>query len=128
MGGSDHIVGTNLGALNLHSGLPHRVGGLKFSKEIQNLRPLMSGALFKALTRLRALNLRIRPFSLTRSNKSNLHMPLHRATMPSQHDQVSYLRAQHAHREAQLDQVCAERDNHFIREAEVLAHMRLLSS
>ena len=47
------------------------VGGLKFSKEIQNLRPLMSGALFKALRALfkalRALNLRIRPFSLTRS-------------------------------------------------------------
>ena len=50
-----------------------------------------------------------------------------RATMPSTSDQVSYLRAQFAHREAQLEQVRAERDNHFIQE-EVLAHMRLLSS
>ena len=51
------------------------------------------------------------------------------AAMPSQHDQVQYLRAQLAHREAQLEQVCAERDNHFIQEEEeVLAHRRLLSS
>ena len=48
--------------------------------------------------------------------------------MPSNNDQVSYLRAQLAHREAQLEQVRAERDNHFIQEEEVLAHMRLLSS
>ena len=40
------------------------------------------------------------------------------ATMPSQNDQVSYLRAQLAHREAQLEQVRAERDNHFIQEEE----------
>ena len=34
-----------------------------------------------------------------------------------------------AHREAQLDQVRAERDNHFVQEEEeILAHMRLLSS
>ena len=33
-----------------------------------------------------------------------------RATMPSTSDQVSYLRAQLAHREAQLEQVRAERD------------------
>ena len=51
-----------------------------------------------------------------------------RAMMPSTSDQVSYLRAQLAHREAQLEQVRAERDNHFVQEEEVLAHMRLLSS
>ena len=51
-----------------------------------------------------------------------------RSTMPSMTDQVSYLRAQLAHRDAQLDQVRAERDNHFVQEEEVLAHMRLLSS
>ena len=53
-----------------------------------------------------------------------------RAMMPSTSDQVSYLRAQSAHREAQLEQVRAERDNHFVQEEEeeeVLAHMRLLS-
>ena len=48
--------------------------------------------------------------------------------MPLPNDQVSYLRSQLAHREAQLDQVCAVRDNHFVQEEEVLAHMRLLSS
>ena len=76
MGGSDHIVETNLGAFSVHSGLPDRVGGLKISKYIQNLRPLMSGALFKALRALfkalRALNLRIRPFSLTRELRNGL--------------------------------------------------------
>ena len=51
-----------------------------------------------------------------------------RSMMPSTTDQVSYLRAQLAHRDAQLDQVQAERDNHFVQEEEVLAHMRLLSS
>ena len=56
------------------------------------------------------------------------HTVAQRATMPSQHDQVSYLGAQLAHREAQLEQVRAERDNHFIQEEEVLAHVRLLSS
>ena len=49
--------------------------------------------------------------------------------MPSPNDQVSYLRAQLTHREAQLEQVRAERDNHFVQEEEeVLARMRLLSS
>ena len=43
-------------------------------------------------------------------------------------NQVSYLRAQLAHRDAQLEQVRAERDNHCIQEEEVLAHMRLLRS
>ena len=51
-----------------------------------------------------------------------------RAMMPSTTDQVSYLRAQLARREAQLEQVRAERDNHFVREKEVLAHTRLPSS
>ena len=51
-----------------------------------------------------------------------------RSTMPSMTDQVSYLRAQLAHRDAQLEQVRAERDNHFVQEEEVLARMRLLSS
>ena len=39
-----------------------------------------------------------------------------RSTMPSMTDQVSYLRAQLAHRDAQLEQVRAERDNHFVQE------------
>ena len=49
------------------------------------------------------------------------------AAMPSQQNQVQYLRAQLAHREAQLAQVCAERDKTFIEEEEeeVLAHVRL---
>ena len=48
--------------------------------------------------------------------------------MPSMNDQFAYLRAQLAHRGAQLEQVRAERDNHFVQENEVLTHMRLLSS
>ena len=48
--------------------------------------------------------------------------------VPSMTDQFSYLRAQLAHRDAQLEQVRAERDNHFVQDEEVLAHMRLLSS
>ena len=51
-----------------------------------------------------------------------------RSMMPSMTDQVAYLRAQLAHRDVQLEQVRAERDNHFVQEEEVLAHMRLLSS
>ena len=52
-----------------------------------------------------------------------------RAAMPSPSDQVSYLRAQLARREAQLEHVRAERDNHFVQEEEeVLGHLRLLSS
>ena len=45
-------------------------------------------------------------------------------------DQISYPLAQLAHRDAQLEQVRAERDNHFVQEEEeeVLVHMRLLSS
>ena len=56
------------------------------------------------------------------------HTVVQRAAMPSQHDQVSYLRTRLAHREAQLEQVRAERDNHFIKEEEALPHTRLLSS
>ena len=51
-----------------------------------------------------------------------------RAMMPSTSDQVLYFCAQLAHREAQLEQVRAERDNHFVQNKRVLAHMRLLSS
>ena len=53
-----------------------------------------------------------------------------RSMMPSMTDQVAYLRAQLAHRDAKLEQVRAERDNHFVQEEEeeVLAHMRPLSS
>ena len=56
------------------------------------------------------------------------HHVAQRAMMPSTTDQVSYLRAQLAHRDAQLEQVRAERDNHFVQDEKVLAHMRLLSS
>ena len=42
----------------------------------------------------------------------------HHATMPSQNDKVNYFRAQLAHREVQLEQIRAERDNHFIQEEE----------
>ena len=56
------------------------------------------------------------------------HTIAQRAAMPSPNDQVSYPRAQLAHREAGLDQVRAERDNHFFQEEEILTHMRLLSS
>ena len=55
-----------------------------------------------------------------------------RSMMPSATDQVSHLRAQLAHRDAQLEQVRAERDNHFVQAEEeeetIMAHMRLLSS
>ena len=51
-----------------------------------------------------------------------------RSMMPSMTDQVVYLKGQLAHRDAQLEQVRAERDNHFVQEEEILAHMRLLSS
>ena len=51
-----------------------------------------------------------------------------RSMMPSMTDQLSYLRAQLAHQDAQLEQVRAERENHFVQKEEVLAHMHLLSS
>ena len=56
------------------------------------------------------------------------HTVAERVTMPSQHDQVSYLRAQLEHREAQLEQVRAERDSHVIQEEEEETHMKVLSS
>ena len=43
-------------------------------------------------------------------------------------DQVQYLRAQLAHRDAQLEHVRSERDTHFVQEEELIAHMRLHSS
>ena len=52
-----------------------------------------------------------------------------RSTMPSTNNQVAYLRAQLALRDAQIEQVKAQRDSHFVQEEEeVLAHTRLLSS
>ena len=48
--------------------------------------------------------------------------------MPSTTNQVAYLRAQLALRDAQIQQVKAQRDSHFVQEEEVLAHMRLLSN
>ena len=53
-----------------------------------------------------------------------------RSTLPSTKKQVAYLRAQLALRDAQIEQVKAQRDNHFVQEEEeeVLAHTRLLSS
>ena len=47
------------------------------------------------------------------------HTVAQRAAMPSPNDQVSHLRlAQLAHREAQLEQVRAERDVHFVQKEE----------
>ena len=64
-----------------------------------------------------------------RSQQEQLaHQVALRSTMPSTTNQVAYLRAQLALRDAQIEQVKAERDNHFVQEEEVLAHMRLLSS
>ena len=51
-----------------------------------------------------------------------------RFTMPSTNNEVAWLRAQLALRDAQIEQVKAQRDSHFVQEEEVLAHMRLLSS
>ena len=55
----------------------------------------------------------------------------HSATMPSQNDQIQYLRAQLDHRDAHLERVrsdSSECDTHFVQEEELLAHMYLLSS
>ena len=52
-----------------------------------------------------------------------------RSTMLSTNNEVAWLRAQLALRDAQIEQVKAQRDSHFVQEEEeVLAHMRLLSS
>ena len=64
------------------------------------------------------------------SNQEQLAQSVaHRAAMRTQNDQVQYLRALLAHRDAQFEHVCSERDTHFVQEEEeeVLAHMRLLS-
>ena len=67
--------------------------------------------------------------SMGRAHQEHLAQQVaQRSMMPSMTDQVAYLRAQLAHRDAQLVQVRAERDNHFVQEELVLAHMRLLSS
>ena len=67
--------------------------------------------------------------SMGRSHQEHLaHQVALRSTMPSTTNQLAYLRAQLALRDAQIEQVKAERDNHFVQEGEVLAHMRLLSS
>ena len=65
---------------------------------------------------------------LENNNSKLAHTVAQIAAMPSPSDQVSYLRAQLAHREAQLEQIRAERDNHFIQKEEILAHMCLFSS
>ena len=44
------------------------------------------------------------------------HTVAQRAMMPSTSDQNSYFRAQLAHRDDQLEQVRAERDNHFVQD------------
>ena len=67
--------------------------------------------------------------SMGRSQREHLAQQVElRSTMPSTNNQVAYLRAQLALRDAQIEQVKTERDNHFVQEEEVLAHMRLLSS
>ena len=68
--------------------------------------------------------------SMGRSQQEHLAQQVAQRSMtPSMTDQMSYLRAQLAHRDAQLEQVRAERDNQFVQEEEeVLAHVRLLSS
>ena len=67
--------------------------------------------------------------SMGRAHQEHLAQQVaQRSMMPSMTDQVAYLRAQLAHRDAQLEQVRAERDNHFAQEEDVLAHMHLLSS
>ena len=67
--------------------------------------------------------------SMGRSHQEQLAQQVAmRSTMPSTTNQVAYLRAQLALRDAQIEQVKAQRDSHFVQEEEVLAHMRLLSS
>ena len=68
--------------------------------------------------------------SMGRSQQEHLAQQVAlRSTMPSTNNQVAYLRAELALRDAQIEQVKAERDNHYVQEEEkVLAYMRLLSS
>ena len=64
-----------------------------------------------------------------RSHQEHLaHQVAMRTTMPSTTNEVAWLRAQLVLRDAQIEQVKAQRDGHFVQEEELLAHMRLLSS
>ena len=59
--------------------------------------------------------------SMGRSQQEHLaHQVALRSTMPSTTNQLAYLRAQLALRDAQIEQVKAERDSHFVQEEEVL--------
>ena len=67
--------------------------------------------------------------SMGRAHQEHLAQQVaQRSMMPSMTEQVAYLRAQLAHRDAKIELVRAKRDNHFVQEEEVLAHMRLRSS
>ena len=67
--------------------------------------------------------------SMGRTHQEHLAQQVElRSTMPSTSNEVAWLRAQLALRDAQIEQVKAQRDGHFVQEEEVLAHMRLLSS
>ena len=67
--------------------------------------------------------------SMGRSHQEHLAQQVAlRTTMPSTTNEVAWLRAQLALRDAQIEQVKAQRDGHFVQEEELLAHMRLLSS
>ena len=67
--------------------------------------------------------------SMGRTHQEHLaHQVALRTTMPSTGNEVAWLRAQLALRDAQIEQVKAQRDGHFVQEEELLAHMRLLSS
>ena len=67
--------------------------------------------------------------SMGRTQQEHLaHQVVLRSTMPSTSNEVAWLRAQLALRDAQIEQVKAQRDDHFVQEAEFVAHMRLLSS
>ena len=67
--------------------------------------------------------------SMGRSHQEHLAQQIAmRSTMPSTTNQAAYLRAQLALRDAQIEQVKAHRDSHFVQEEEILTHMRLLSS
>ena len=67
--------------------------------------------------------------SMGRSHQEHLaHQVALRTTMPSRTNEVAWLRAQLSLRDAQIEQVKAQRDGHFMQEEELLAHMRLLSS
>ena len=66
--------------------------------------------------------------SMGRSHQEHpAHQVALRTTMPSTTNEA-WLRAQLALRDAQIEQVKAQRDGHFVQEEELLAHMRLLSS